>query len=322
MIIIINRMKEEVRTLEPADITIYLDMFFLVNFLMDLLLLDLMKHFLKLPGKRRRLLAASLIGAAGSCAVLIVQIWLLSGRISYGDSGGSLYVAEAGWRGWLQTAVFWGLELAAGIVGMPAFMLLAAFGRKPARAFIRSLVVFDGLGALAGGILSLAEGPGTSGWYLSGTAMARQWKLLPFLLWAGGMYFALRALEQRVRQWRQERELYCQVKLFYRGRSQVVTALWDTGNHLYEPYGHQPVHVITEEACRRLCDTVNRVVFIPFQAVGTGHGLLPGIRIDGMEVFKNGQPFRHYDRPWLAISKGPLSFGQRYEMLLHGEERE
>ncbi len=285
------------RALEPVDITLYLDMFFLVNSLMDLLLLDLMKHFLKLPCKMFRLIGAAMAGGLGASVMLLAYVCCRS---------------VAGEFLWMAVSV----------IIIPAWMIFLAFGRSRAADFGKRMAALYFLGALAGGILCLADGPGMAGWYLSGTTMAKQWALLPFFLWSAGMYFLLRALEQKLRRWRQEQDVLCRVTLLYRGQCQTVTALWDTGNHLYEPYSHQPVHVITEEACRTLCKTVNQVAYIPFRAVGTGYGLLPGIRIDGMDVLRKGRPVRHYDRPWLAVSKGPLSVGRHYEMLLHGEEQE
>lgn len=285
------------------SVTLYLDMFFLVNLLMDLLLLHLVRLLLKLSAGRLRLAAAAGAGAACACILLLFQFWA---ELSPENPGA------------LQRL----FRILAGDVGIPVLMLVTAFGRVPFRLLVRRLVLLWLAGAGMGGLLSAAEGWGAAGWYLSETMAARQWRLLPLLLWAAGIYFVLRALLEQAGKWRQEQEVLCQVTLFYRGRSQTVTALWDTGNHLYEPYGHQPVHVITEEACRRLCDTVSQVVYIPYRAVGTGYGLLPGIRIDGMDVSRRGRPPAHYERPWLAVSRGKLSAGQRYEMLLHGEKLE
>lgn len=303
MIIIITRMKGEVKTGKPVNITLYLDMFFLVNALMDLLLLNLMKHVLKLPGSGLKMVIAAAAGAACTSILLLIQFWTLA----------KLQMPGLGMK------LIW---IVIGDGGIPVLMLVTAFGRVPPSLLARRLAVLWLAGAGLGGLLAAAEQPGISGWYLSETMVADQWRLLPLLCWAAGIYFLLRVLQERVSRWRQEREIFCQVTLFYRGRSQTVTALWDTGNHLYEPYGHQPVHVITDEACRRLCDTVSQVAYIPYQAVGTGYGLLPGIRIDSMDVVRHGQPPKHYERPWLAVSKGALSAGRRYEMLLHGEKLE
>lgn len=291
----------EVRALEPVSITVYLDMFFLVNVLLDVLLLSLMKHVCRLPGRRRRILAGAAVGAAGACVVLLARLWILAQTGAAGMAAGLLC-------------------LAAGYVLVPAGMLAAAFGKMARRTFARRLVVLWLMGAGFGGLLSVADGSAFDGWYLPETSVSHQWRLLPLLLWAAAAYAALRTLWGRLIRWRREQENYCRVTLFYRGRSQTVTALWDTGNHLYEPYGHQPVHVITDEACRRLCRTVSQVAYIPFQAVGTGYGLLPGIRIDRMEVERRGRPALSYERPWLAVTKGELSAGRRYEMLLHGDE--
>ena len=68
----------------------------------------------------------------------------------------------------------------------------------------------------------------------------------------------------------------------------MVTALWDTGNQLYEPYGGQPVHVVTRAVSLALCKTVPQIIYIPFRTVDSEYAVMPGIRIDFMEVEKEG----------------------------------
>ena len=112
----------------------------------------------------------------------------------------------------------------------------------------------------------------------------------------------------------------CRVTLKYRGRSLQVTGLIDTGNLLYEPYGHQPVHIITASAIGELVDTVTKVIYIPYSSVGKSSGMLPGIRVDEMTVKQEGRPEQRIKEPWIAICHKPLSEEHKYEMLLHMDE--
>lgn len=190
---------------------------------------------------------------------------------------------------------------------LSAGMVFLAFGKKHPEEWMKQLLVFWIVSAAAGGVFEAAS-------------FARNRSLLCFLCCAAGVYFGGRAavlfLQESIRM---QKNLY-EVTLYYHGRTEQLTALRDTGNLLYEPYGHQPVHVITREAAKRLCENVDRVIYIPFSAVGTGYGILPGIRMDAMDVRKEGVLVRHCDMPWVAVSKEPLSIRHRYEMLLHGEE--
>jgi hypothetical protein len=55
---------------------VYLDLYFLVNLWMDLLILDLTQQLLKLPGSKKRLLAAAVTGAGTAC-VLAAAGWYI-----------------------------------------------------------------------------------------------------------------------------------------------------------------------------------------------------------------------------------------------------
>lgn len=287
-------------------VTLYLDVFFLINFGMDYLLLMLVKRFLHLEAFWPRVAAGAFAGALWACLDLLV-------------------LSLPGW---------WELILTWILVG--AVMVFLAFGggcpvkgqscKKRGRWFVdirhtgMCLAVFWMVSAMAGGIFSVLGDQTAAGFYLSGTRAVRQWSLIPLCFWAAGIYFGLCAFTGLVRKRSGEQKALVQVKLFYKGKEVVVTALRDTGNQLYEPYGGQPVHVITGEICRQLCDSIPPMIYIPFRTVGNENGLMPGIRIDFMEVERQEGGVKRFERPWLAISKRPLSLRRRYEMLLHGEE--
>lgn len=291
---------------QRVTVTLYLDVFFAVNFGMDYLLLSLVKRLLHLPASCFRMLAAAGAGAVWACLDLLFPVG----------------------PAWLEFFLAW---FVAGTV-----MVALAFGRK---ACIRGktgktwinfpdlphmgccLAAFWMISAMAGGILGVLGEQAGAGVYLAGTRAVRQWKLLPLCFWAAGIYFGLCACLQAVGRKRKRQEFLVKVRISYQGEEQTVTALWDTGNQLCEPYGGQPVHVVTGEVCKMLCRTVPQMIYIPFRAVGSEGGVLPAIRADFMEVEREGKVIKRYERPWLAISKKPLSASRQYEMLLHGEEQ-
>ena len=110
-----------------------------------------------------------------------------------------------------------------------------------------------------------------------------------------------------------------EVTLYYQGKQRTVRALRDTGNQLYEPYGHQPVHILEQSVCREFGEPVSEVLYVPFCSVGKEHGILAAVRMDRMEVWQQERLVRVLERPWVAISETPLSARHKYEMLLHGE---
>lgn len=261
--------------------TLYLDVFFLTNLGMNILLLWVTAKVLRIPVHGKRLAAAAVLGAGGACVQAVMRyVWL--------------------------PEVLGGLELLAGWVLLPAAMLSVAFRPRRLPEWGRQLVVLWIVSAAAGGIFEAA-------------AFADHRSTLRFLCCAAGVCLGGRAAVLFLQEsMRIQKNLY-EVTLYYHGKTGQLTALWDTGNQLYEPYGHRPVHVVTREAAVQLCETVDRVIYIPFSAVGTGYGVLPGIQLDAMDVRKEGVLVRHCEMPWIAVSREPLSVRHQYEMLLHGE---
>lgn len=264
---------------QRLEVILYLDVFFLINLGMNVLLLWLTAKILHISVNRRRVAAAAFPGTLWACLAVC-------------------FLRTPFWK--------WGRLLGTWVV-VPAGMLRIAFGKKRSGELRKQLLVFWIVSAAAGGIFEavFSAGGGSLVW---------------FLCCASGVYFGGRAAAGFLQETRQMQKNLYEVTLYYHGRTEQLTALWDTGNQLYEPYGHRPVHVITQEAAKRLCETVDRVIYIPYSAVGTGYGMLTGIQLDAMEVKKDGVLVRHCEAPWIAVSKEPLSIRHRYEMLLHGEE--
>lgn len=285
---------------QRVTVTIYLDVFFIINFMMDYLLLFLVRQMLHLPAPGKSVTGKKL------------RSYL---RIGAAAAGGSLWACAAvflpGIPGWLEWSLTW--FFAGGV------MILLAFGRKTIREFSRCMAALWLASVAAGGIFALLGDTVPAAWYLTGLRAVRQWSFAGIGCVAAGIFFGGRACAEYLRERIQMQEHLYQVTLHYRGKTKTVRALRDTGNQLYEPYGHQPVHVITREVCDGLCERVSQVIYIPFRSVGTGYGMLPGIQVDEMDVIREGKLVKSYEKPWLAISREPLSPGHQYEMLLHGE---
>lgn len=269
-------------------VTLYLDVYLAVNLLANLAVLGLVNRLLKLHGKRRRMFVAALFGAAAVCAGLVLR------------------VAAGEWiDGAARRLVVIGRLLF--LTGISAMMLRIAFGKIRRGDFGRVLAGFWMIAAAAGGCFEAVLFSGQRGFFC-------------FLCCAAAVYCLGKAVILFLQRKQSLQKSLYEVTLHYRGKSTNVTALLDSGNRLYEPYGHQPVHVISKDAVGELCHSCDRVIYIPFSSVGTEHGMMLGVQIDEMDVKKDGQLIRRVERPWVAISRQPLSAGRQYEMLLHGEE--
>lgn len=268
---------------------LYLDLFFLVNLAADLYLLVLTAVLGKACTWKRagRLLGGAAAGAVSACAlVFLPKLPLLPWKL-----------LELMLLSWL--------------------MLRIAFGACSRAEWFRRLLSLWMAATLTGGICSLLEPVAgrTSGavWELT------SWSLLQFgkgLGVAGGVLFGGARF---LRQGEVFRNNLYEVTLYYQGRTKTVLALRDTGNQLYEPYGHQPVHVLEKRACGELLEEECQVLYVPFTSVGNSHGILPAVRLDRMEVRQKGKLVWELERPWVALSGEALSPHNRYGMLLHGE---
>ena len=115
---------------------------------------------------------------------------------------------------------------------------------------------------------------------------------------------------------RKEKNNFYQVTLYYRGKQKKVTAFLDTGNRLKEPVTKRPVHILTYDEGRKICEKVPSFIYIPFSSIGTKMGMLPGIFLDSMTVEKDGRSVV-IEKPLVAIVRQPLSPDNAYQMLLN-----
>lgn len=98
--------------------------------------------------------------------------------------------------------------------------------------------------------------------------------------------------------------------LFHGGKAWQIQVLYDTGNQLVSPYSGEPVAVIAESLARELGLEKAPPLMIPYTSVG-GSGLLHAYRIDGM-VLEGGQRQNHF----LAAVSDKLQ-GEEIQMILN-----
>ena len=278
---------------------VYLDRVFLLNLLLDYLLLLAAAQLSGRTLHRLRLLAC----AAGGGAYAVLTF--LPGC------------------GFLRTPL---CQLAVGSI-----IALCAYGGRGRPALLFLLLS----GGLAGFVLALGLWAGSPTGLLGRVYRGEvSW---PLLLGAAlGFYVLLRLLlGQGARHGGGE---LLKITISVCGRKQTVTALHDTGNTLRDPVSGRPALVLErnaaeelwppevaavlasplppEEKMARLHRQGAAVTFslLPFRSVGTPAGLLLAARSDYIEI--NG---RRYPRTPVALSEHPVSDGGGYHALWGGE---
>ncbi len=255
-------------------ITIYGDIYFLINFCIDYILLKLTGEIAG-KGKIWRTFAASAIGAFFSVFFLAFinmsnSLWSLL----------ALVCANA--------------------------MLYVAFGKMELRKYLKYLAVFFLLGLIFGGIVFLIFMGGNAviingGVYFSSGIRKL---ILCALFFCSGVKLISVFLNSLI----QHRGTYFKVKIFSGDKSITANALLDTGNSLTEPYTGLPVCII----CRSLFDKLHteneKIYIIPYKTISGETNVFTGIMVDFAEITDiNGK--KHLSRCIVAVTDTVIKKG-------------
>ncbi len=276
---------------------VYLDVVFLLNGVLDYLLLLSAARLAAVPLRRLRLLGGALLGACYAAMVFLPGM------------------------GFLSHPVFRILCAAA--------MSLAAYGAG--RQGLRLLLLFLALSCALAGILVMVSlfWDGVLSYPRGIPVTSPDWKAL--LVAAAGCYWLSVTVLRRLVP-AHGRELI-PVKLRWDYRQVSLTALYDTGNLLSGPDGNSvlvaywrsvaPLLPDTPRIRREdVCDPVGglgrigagwgagRLHLLPYQGVGAGCGLLLAVRVDSAVLDS-----RVIHRQLIALSPQPLSDG-RYQAVI------
>ena len=278
---------------------IYADILFVINYVINMLLLACLNKCTGRHPRHRRLVGAALLGAAASLGIFlpfqsffssIFARLLLSGamiRVLYRWAGLRTFLREC----FLLFAIsffFAGVMLGLWLTLRPAGMV-----------YYNGIVYFD---------ISPAS-------LIACTAAA---------------YLALGLWQRFSRAGRLGQKTY-DVTLYYGGRHTMVTALADTGNQLYEPFSDTPVMVCEQGVAAALlpgevCAAIlagnysaaqqlgTPLRMVPYRSVGK-EGLLPAFRVDCARLVR-GKELWKVETLYVAIAGKRLQ-GNGYNAVLN-----
>lgn len=280
---------------------IYIDSLFLLNFVVDYLLL--------------------------LCAGRLAGEVLRRGRLALGAALGAAYAAAVFFPG-MGFLLHPLCKLGAAVLA-----LLVSYGGS--RRLLRvSLVFFAVAAAFGGGIFAL-ELLGGRGLTLKNGIFYSAMDLKLILLSAAGCYALLTLVLQRTARHSAARRELTAALLTLEGRRVALTALVDTGNTLTDPANGRPVMVAEGERlaplfppgqapdAQALRDPVKamerlsaqgwqgRCRLLPYQSVGVECGLLLALRLDGAKIGTED-----YGKLLVALSPTRLSDGGGYSALI------
>ncbi len=273
--------------------TVYADVLFLVNWLMDYVLLKAAAAVLRLKAGRIRMALAAALGAAWVCVIAVIRLPRAA------EAVGSLAVVSS-------------------------LMIRIAFCPKGVRTFLRQLLTLYGIAIAGGGMVNLIYFHTPAGYYLKNLVQG-QASLNPkpaaVIAVSGAAVFAASRMIRKLTDYRHlGSELYTAV-LYVKGRSVSLTGLLDTGNRLREPATGKAVHIAQRAALEPLEPDREELFgfLVPYRSVGTEAGILTAVRLDRMDLISAKGEKITLDNPLVGIYEGKLSADNTYQLILHAE---
>lgn len=304
---------------EELYLEIYLDVIFIINFFMDLILLWVVKKILKWKSTSAKILLGSAIGGIGACILALVP--QLNQIIQFIISYFLICIL-------MIRITFKPVSWQMGIKGVTVLYVATFFlGGLFNSLYYHSMLGYYFHELINGRLLSEING----------------WKIL-LLVMSGiiGIYLLIKIMNNLRKG---DMRLY-ETKIFFQDKSISLISLLDTGNNLYDPIFKKPVIIVEYSTLKKLLSeeeqeyinmwinnissksrgdfTYNlkeesnniNVFMIPFSSIGKKKGLLPAIEIDKLEII-DGEEKINNKNIIMAIWDGQLSKNSKYQLILH-----
>ncbi len=275
--------------------TVYADVLFLVNWVMDYVLLWAVCVVMGLPRKKRRLGSAAALGAGWVCVIAIFSLPpMLEGILT-----------------WL---------------GVSSLMVWIACRPRKFADLLNRLMVLYLVAFLAGGGLNLLYFHTSAGVYLKQVILGTQ-KIdasgVGVIVGGIATILAVTKILNTMEKQKKRRKNRYTAELYFGERRIVVDGFIDTGNRLKEPITGKAVHILKKDAAESLMSGEDKPMsfLVPYHAVGTESGLLTAIRIDRMELVAEDESRTVMMRPLFGLYQGKLSSNDEYQLILHAETK-
>lgn len=273
---------------------VYLDVFFMINFIMDYMIILITSRIAKVKKKRIRQLAGAGCGALYS----VIVIKPLTNHL---------------------------FKITLVNILIAAVMVLISFGFTSASVYIKNVFLLFVVSFTMSGIINYLYYSTVIGKYVRNVLSGDSNKVVnarKFILVSVLAYILLSAIVRIIFSVRKDMELYYDVKITFRGKSVVVRGLYDTGNGLTEPVSGKMVHIAEYKILKPLLEgdekAKENIYVIPFHSIGEEDGIMYGIRMDEMVVLVDDEPKFLYN-PIIGIYTGNVSKRGNYSVILNRE---
>lgn len=273
---------------------VYLDVFFMINFIMDYMIILMTSKIAKVKKKRIRQLAGAGCGALYS----VIVIKPLTNHL---------------------------FKITLVNILVAAMMVLISFGFMSISVYIKNVLLLFVVSFTMSGIINYLYYSTVIGKYVRNVLSGNSNKVVnarKFILVSVLAYILLSAIVRIIFIVRKDMELFYDVKITFKGKSVVVRGLYDTGNGLTEPVSGKMVHIAEYKILKPLLEgdekAKENIYVIPFHSIGEEDGIMYGIRMDEMVVLVDDEPKFLYN-PIIGIYTGNVSKRGNYSVILNRE---
>lgn len=273
-------------------IAFYWDIFWLLNFIMNLFLLGMTAIMRRKYLRKWRLIGVSLLESGQMTAVIV---WWLQQLKEHNGKNEILFWQNGMPAGLIMLEILFAFE-----------MLQFCFWEKQFRELLRDLLYFLQVSVLTGGALLLCRE-----W------MGKEHTTGIWTLFAGtaGIWLVFFIMERYLRQGDKRVNTMDGVIIMENGRRYPLRVMLDTGNCLVSPYSGERVMIIGETLAQQLEITKTRPpLLIPFQSIG-GDGMLTAYRIPRLSL-QDGSEVRNF----LAAVSPKLSEDSAVQLIMYGRK--
>lgn len=263
--------------------SIYIDVYFGFNFLMDFLILLILGIIIKTKKNIVRTILSAITGAVYAVFILVLEI-----------EGGVIYFFT--------------------YVVMAEIMLFIAFGKQDIKDNIKNIAILYAITFLLNGILNLIYYGFGSDSIAIGARSTYYGKLNIFVVLSVGIVVCIfvKYGENSLANYIKNLCSLYSVCIFLGNSKITLTALRDTGNSLVEPMTGKPVCVVEKSAIKQLDKEEMKYILVPYNSVGKQHGLLDAFIADKITVNNI-----EIEKAVIGIYEGKLSQNNKYEMILN-----
>ena len=273
-------------------IAFYWDIFWLLNFIMNLFLLGMTAIMRRKYLRKWRLIGVSLLESGQMTAVIV---WWLQQLKEHNGKNEILFWQNGMPAGLIMLEILFAFE-----------MLQFRFWEKQFRELLKDLLYFLQVSVLTGGALLLCRE-----W------MGKEHTTGIWTLFAGtaGIWLVFFIMERYLRQGDKRVNTMDGVIIMENGRRYPLRVMLDTGNCLVSPYSGERVMIIGETLAQQLEITKTRPpLLIPFQSIG-GDGMLTAYRIPRLSL-QDGSEVRNF----LAAASPKLSEDSAVQLIMYGRK--